>query len=252
MKLEIGEWEKADEHGKPRIIVVIPARGGSARLPDKNMRMFAGRPLVAWSVIQAVNSLTVDEVWVSSDSDRILDCAEKHGAKSFLRPDVEDDDAPGYVPMLQLIQKIAKPDDVFVGMLPTSPLRKPDDIDKAVKKWFDSPEHGDKMLMTVARIHEDFRLKLVNDDYVIPLPPSENNNCRFDGSLHISTRATYEHDMEVHGENVYFIPYLIEEWQALDINTANQLRFAEMIFYDRILSEGLNPYEVYRKGGLKL
>jgi hypothetical protein len=120
-----------------------------------------------------------------------------------------------------------------------------------VKKWFASPDHNDKFLMSVVKIHEDFRLKIVNDDLVVPLPAAEGNNCRYDGNVHVSTREMYEHDISVQGDNVYFSPYVIEDWQGFDVNTAEQFRLAELIFYDQILQHGLNPYEVYRKGGLK-
>jgi CMP-N-acetylneuraminic acid synthetase len=213
--------------------------------------MFAGRPLVAWSIIQALCSRTLDEVWVSSDSERILEVASKLGARTYKREREENDDAPGYVPMLELIKKIADPRDIFVGLMATSPLRMPDDIDKAVGKWCNSPDREHKLLNTMIEIHEDFRFKLMNDDYAIPLPPSEHNNLRVDGSIHVSTRAMYEEDIESEGD-VYFIPYLIQPWQGLDINNADQLRFAEMVFYDRILKDNLNPYEVYKKGGLNV
>lgn len=251
MKTEYGDFEIAPDHYNPKIIAIIPARGGSTRLPDKNMRMFAGRPLVAWTVIQAMNAMTLDEVWVSSDSERILECASKHGARTYKRETVENDDASGYVPMLELIRKIADPRDIFVGLLATSPLRKVNDIDEAINKWFLSPDHNNKMCVSMAEIHEDFRLKLVNDDYAIPCPPSDNRNLKFDGSIHVSTRSLYEEQIEKEGD-VYIIPYLIGEWQTLDINTAEQLRFAEMVFYDRILTDNLNPYAVYKKGGLKV
>ncbi|MDD5547144.1 MAG: hypothetical protein PHO67_08340 [Candidatus Omnitrophica bacterium] len=251
MKTDYGDFNVPPDHYKPKIVCIIPARGGSTRLPDKNMRMFAGRPLVAWTIIQALCSHALDEVWVSSDSERILEVASKLGAKTYKRELPENDDSPGYVPMLELIRKIAGPRDVFVGLMVTSPLRQVFDIDRAVAKWFASPDRENKICQAMAKIHEDFRFKMMNDDYAIPLPATENDNLKVDGSIHVSTRALYEEQIEKEGD-VYFIPYLLEYWQTLDINTADQLRFAEMVFYDRILTDNLNPYAVYKKGGLKV
>jgi CMP-N,N'-diacetyllegionaminic acid synthase len=250
MKLEIQEWAEKPNHKKPKIIGICPARGGSTRLPDKNMRMFAGRPLVAWTTVQAMNSLALDEFWVTTDEDRIEECAGRLGAKVFRR-EKENDDAPGWVPIIQLLEKVAEPDDIVVVLYSTSPLRKPSDIDDAVRKYLFSPDHANKYLMSVVRIHEDFRWKVLNDDNCIPLPSSENENCRLDGAIGVCTRAMYEELIRTEGD-VYYIPYFVEPWQAQDINTGDELRFAELLFYDNILSDGLNPYEVYRKGGLKL
>jgi pseudaminic acid cytidylyltransferase len=56
-------------------VAIIPARGGSKRLPRKNIRMFCGKPLVAWSIIQALNSYFIDDVYVSTDDQEIAEIA---------------------------------------------------------------------------------------------------------------------------------------------------------------------------------
>jgi CMP-N-acetylneuraminic acid synthetase len=251
MKFEANVVGGIDSHFKPKVVAVIPARGGSTRLPDKNMRLFAGRPLVAWSIIQAMNSLTIDEVWVTSDSKRILELAASLGARCFERTEAESDDAPGWVPILKVCREVMRPLDVLVGLMATSPLRMPHDIDRAVSKYFSQKDRADKFLISVARIHEDYRWRIMNDECVEPLPPIDNHNCRYDGAEHVSTFAEYEHSISEQGDATFYVPYFLEEWQAIDVNSADQLRLAELIFYDKILSSGLNPYEVYRKGGLK-
>lgn len=250
--LQIREWVERAKPKDRKIIGVIPARGGSTRLPDKNMRMFAGMPLVAWSVIQAKAALTLDEIWVTSDSERILECTSALGAGGFLRQKVETDETPGWYPVVEVLKEVANPDDVAVLLFPTSPLRQIFDIDGAVKKWFASPEHEEKFLVSMVRIHEDFRWRVMNDDYAVPMPPSENDLCRFDACVQVVTTKYYEKITGDTPEDAYYIPYFIEPWQGLDINTAEQLRFAEMVFYDHILRDGLNPYAEYRKGGLKV
>jgi CMP-N,N'-diacetyllegionaminic acid synthase len=249
--LQIKEFIKPADHSKPKVIGICPARGGSTRLPNKNMRIFAGRPLIAWTVIQAVNSMSLDEMWVTSDSQEILDCAEKHGARPFLRREHGDDDTPGWVPYLEILKEIARPNDVFVGMFAINPLRRIDDIDNAVKKYFASPGHEEKFLVSVERIHEDFRWQVMNDDYAVPLPPSENELCRYNATLQVCTAGYYDR-ITREAEDAYYIPYFIEEWGGIDCDSQDQLRLAELVFYDKILRDGLNPYEVYKRGGLKL
>lgn len=68
-------------------LAVIPARGGSKRIPRKNIKMFHGQPMIAWSVQAAIDSGCFDEVWVSTDDEEIAEVAQVYGAKvPFLRP----------------------------------------------------------------------------------------------------------------------------------------------------------------------
>lgn len=74
-------------------LAVIPARGGSKRIPRKNIKMFHGQPMIAWSVQAAIDSGCFDEVWVSTDDEEIAAVAQVYGAKvPFLRPAYLSDD----------------------------------------------------------------------------------------------------------------------------------------------------------------
>ena len=65
---------------------IIPARGGSKRLPKKNVRPFCGLPLVAWSIIQAKSSHLVDQVYLTTDDDEIAEIGAAYGAEIIRRP----------------------------------------------------------------------------------------------------------------------------------------------------------------------
>lgn len=68
-------------------LAVIPARGGSKRIPRKNIKMFHGQPMIAWSIQAAIESGCFDEIWVSTDDEEIAEVAQVYGAKvPFLRP----------------------------------------------------------------------------------------------------------------------------------------------------------------------
>jgi len=122
-----------------RVVAGIIARGGSRRLPRKNVRPFCGIPLVAWSIIQAKCSRLVDEVWLSTDDDEIQAVGEQYGANVIRRPDWPDaDTASGQRPTLHMLNRIMEATgdfDVWVSMLPTVPLKKPDDIDRMIAKF---------------------------------------------------------------------------------------------------------------------
>ncbi|RYF04950.1 MAG: pseudaminic acid cytidylyltransferase, partial [Oxalobacteraceae bacterium] len=78
------------------ILAVIPARGGSKRIPRKNVKPFCGQPMIAWSIAAARDSGCFDRIIVSTDDDEIAEIAEAHGADvPFRRPaDLSNDHAP--------------------------------------------------------------------------------------------------------------------------------------------------------------
>lgn len=82
-------------------IAVIPARGGSKRIPRKNIREFAGKPMIAWSIETAIASGCFSRVIVSTDDDEIASVAESYGAEvPFRRPPALSDDHAGTIPVI--------------------------------------------------------------------------------------------------------------------------------------------------------
>ena len=69
-----------------KVIAIILARQGSKRLVNKNILSFAGKPLIAWTIIEAKKSKHIDDIIVSSDSDEILKISKKYGSKIIKRP----------------------------------------------------------------------------------------------------------------------------------------------------------------------
>ena len=82
-------------------LAVIPARGGSKRIPRKNIKLFCGKPMIAWSIEAALDSGCFDRVLVSTDDREIADVAHAYGAEvPFLRPPVLSDDHTGTIPVI--------------------------------------------------------------------------------------------------------------------------------------------------------
>lgn len=138
-------------------IAVIIARGGSKRLPRKNVRLFCGLPLVAWSIIQCKCSREIDHVYLSTDDDEIAEIGEKHGADIIRRPDWSDADAAAgnrpFLHALDVLEPIYGKNFTYVSVLPTSPLRYPDDFDKAVRLFH---ELGCQKIIPMVRRRETF------------------------------------------------------------------------------------------------
>jgi len=121
------------------IVAIIPARGGSKGIKKKNLLNFCGKPLLVWSIEQALKAKRVSSVWVSSDLKEILDVAIKSDAKIIKRPkslsiDTSTAEAT-WLHALKIIESETGTVDLVVGLQPTSPLRESSDIDKAIKKF---------------------------------------------------------------------------------------------------------------------
>lgn len=125
------------------ILAIIPARGGSKGIPRKNIRDFAGWPLVAWSIAAGRQARTVSRVLVSTDDEEIAEVARRYGAEApFLRPaEIAQDtstDLPCFEHALKwLAEHEGYQPEIVIHLRPTSPLRPPELVDNAVKVLLD-------------------------------------------------------------------------------------------------------------------
>lgn len=120
------------------IVAIIPARGGSKGLPQKNLAECGGKPLIAWSIEHALDSDMVDEVYVTSDNQSILETASNYGARTIQRPaELATDDSSSEDALIHAIKEIRSRGvdvDLVVFLQATSPLRDSSDLDKAIAK----------------------------------------------------------------------------------------------------------------------
>lgn len=139
-----------------KIIAVIPARSGSKRVPLKNIKSIAGKPLIAWTLDAAKKSKYIDNITVSTDSSKIANIVRKLGVKvPFLRPEkLAQDNVPSIDVVIHAIS-FHKNNGVIFDMVvllhPTCPLRTSADIDQAIELFFK------KMAKAVISITEAFK-----------------------------------------------------------------------------------------------
>jgi CMP-N-acetylneuraminic acid synthetase len=133
-------------HPAPKVLALIPARGGSKGLPRKNVLPLGGHPLIAWSVAAGQQANTVGRVVCSTDDVEVAEVATRYGAEvPFMRPAAlaQDDtlDLPVFQHALDLLEREQGwRADVVVQLRPTSPLRFPGQADEAVRLLLTSPE----------------------------------------------------------------------------------------------------------------
>jgi CMP-N,N'-diacetyllegionaminic acid synthase len=120
-------------HKEKAFLAIIPARGGSKRLPRKNILDLNGKPLIAWSIEAGLNSKYVDKVVVTSDDREILDVADKYGAEIIIRPDDLASDMATTVDTVEHVLENIDSYEYLVLLQPTSPLRTYKHIDEAIQ-----------------------------------------------------------------------------------------------------------------------
>jgi CMP-N,N'-diacetyllegionaminic acid synthase len=129
-----------------KVLAIIPARGGSKRLPRKNILPLHGKPLIAWSIEAGLNSQYIDRVVVSTDCEDIAKVAIDFGAEvPFIRPsEIATDTATTDSVILHFLSTLSVENnpDIVVILQPTSPLRTKGDIDQALKLLIDKQAQG--------------------------------------------------------------------------------------------------------------
>jgi YrbI family 3-deoxy-D-manno-octulosonate 8-phosphate phosphatase len=131
---------------KPEVLALIPARGGSKGIPRKNIRLFAGYPLIAYSIAAGQQAETVTRVVVTTDDQEIAGVARDFGAETpFLRPAELAADRTTDLPVFQhALEWLAEHEnyrpDVVVHLRPTTPIRPPDLVDRSVSLLLAHPE----------------------------------------------------------------------------------------------------------------
>jgi N-acylneuraminate cytidylyltransferase len=120
------------------VLALIPARGGSKSIPRKNVMPIAGKPLIAWSILTALESARIDRVVVSTDDAEIARVAQEFGAEvPFIRPsEYAQDLSPDIDVFRHALAQLAESDGyepaMVVHLRPTGPVRRPGDVDAAV------------------------------------------------------------------------------------------------------------------------
>ena len=214
------------------VLALIPARGGSKGIKNKNVFPVDGNPLIAFTIEAAQNSRYIDEIVVSTDSLYIKAIAKDCGASvPFTRPkELAADTSPTLDTVLHAIQSLRDDDkthDILVLLQVTSPLRTSSDIDGALEKFV---RCGCKPLVCLSPVTESPVLmrKLVSETHmekVLPVNSSIRQQdmpklYRVNGSIYINLiKDINEHTSFNDNE----IPYVIPRERALDIGDYSDL-----------------------------
>jgi CMP-N,N'-diacetyllegionaminic acid synthase len=226
-----------------RILGFIPARGGSKGLPRKNVLPVAGKPLVVWTIEQALQAGVFATVMVSTDDEEIAAIARASGADvPSMRPaHLAQDATPTIDVILHVIDEYRAQGKVFdyVALLePTSPLRARNDLSRAVEQLVDAAGNADA-LVSLGEIHMEspFIAQVVTDGRVEPLMPVEfagifqRQQLRTTyfpyGVIYLSRTETLVKHRKFYQPRT--LPYFIQRWQNFEIDDAIDLLAVESV-----------------------
>jgi CMP-N-acetylneuraminic acid synthetase len=229
-----------------KILAIIPARGGSKGLPDKNIKLLLDKPLIAWTIEQAKNSKFIDEIHVSTDSTKIAKIAENYGIKvPDLRPDYLATDSSSTIDVVEYIIKKYEEQNKFfdyiVLLQATSPIRKKNDIDNAIQLCSSHPEYdGVISLGEVLGNHPAIFKKIINNRIQPYFNNYEKTSRRQDlekiyhpyGFFYMIKTDIFKNQKNFYTDNI--LPYHIERWQIIDIDDEIDLLCCEAILRFKI------------------
>lgn len=224
-----------------KILAIILARGGSKGIPGKNIKNLAGKPLIAYTIEEALKSKYIDKLILSTDDKEIAEVGEKHGAQvPFLRPKkLATDTATSEKAMLHTINCMEKNKDfnsqLVMLLQPTSPLRKVEDIDNSIEKIID--KKGDSLIgLSKAEKHPYWMME-IRDGKVVPY--NENKRKKYtrrqdlpeiyniNGAIYITDTKLFKETLNRWAGKT--IPYLMPKKRSVDIDDMLDWRLAEVL-----------------------
>jgi CMP-N-acetylneuraminic acid synthetase len=227
------------------VLALIPARGGSKSIPRKNIRPFAGHPLIAYSIAAGLAAETVSRVLVSTDDEEIAAISRQYGAETpFLRPAELSQDHTPDLPVFQhalawLAENEGYQPEIVVQLRPTSPFRRVAHIDQAVYCLLERPE-ADAVRTVCAPFQNPFKMWQIGPDgFMHPLMdighPEPYNLPRQllpdvywqTGYVDVAWADTLLQKNSMTGEHI--LPLVIDPSEWIDIDSPDDWRRAERL-----------------------
>ncbi len=234
---------QANSSATPSIVALIPARSGSKRVPDKNIRPLAGHPVIAYSISAAIQSGIFAAVIVSTDSERYAAIARHYGAEvPFMRPaDISGDHSPDIEWVDYTLRRLAdagRSYDCFSILRPTSPFRLPETIRRAWAKF--RAETGVDSLRAVEKCSQHpGKMWVIRGRRMLPLLPFGPSDQPWHSSQYPSLPEIYVQNasLEIAWSHVVFEGRTIAGHVVMPFLTRNAEGFDVNISYDWDLAE---------------
>ena len=225
------------------VLAIILARGGSKGLPGKNIRKLAGKPLIAYSIGQALESRHIGRVVVSTEDKEIARVAARYQAEVIIRPDeLALDDTSSVATLQHTLDYLKEAEgyspDLVVLLQPTSPLRKVEDIDGAIDRLL---EVGCDSVVSVCEVEhpahwmytlEGERLKpIVEGGGEMGRRQDASKAYRLNGAVYVTHKDVVMKQDRVMGDDTR--AYIMPRERSVDIDTEFDFKLAELLMQER-------------------
>ncbi len=205
-----------------KILTVIPARGGSKRIPKKNIKNFCGKPLIAWTIEHAIKAKFLNKIIVSTDDSQIAEISKYYGADiPFMRPKKLSCDQTPSIDVILDILHFMEGYDWLLLLQPTSPLRNNFDIDNMIKFCCEKNSMSCvSVSLTTNKISNIYTIDSKNLISKLDIKVNEIDN----SSLYQLNGAIYFSNIKWLKKNKSFITnetlaYLMPQERSIDIDT---------------------------------
>ncbi|MEM0333672.1 MAG: acylneuraminate cytidylyltransferase family protein [Candidatus Aenigmatarchaeota archaeon] len=234
-----------------KVLAIIPARGGSKRLPKKNILPLAGKPLIAWTIEAAKKSKYIDKIVVSSDDGEILNISKQYGVDLIERPDILASDTAKTVDVVwHVIQMLNQYYEYIILLQPTSPLRINKHIDESIEILY--TRKADAVISVCEVEHpiewcnilpKDLSLKnFISDDVINKRSQDLPKRYRLNGAIYIvRTEKFLEEKTFFLKDNIY--AYIMSREDSIDIDDYIDFKLAEVILQERNVQDKGGYYE---------
>jgi len=224
-------------------LAIIPARGGSKRLPNKNILLLSGKPMLLWTVESAMQSKYLDEIILSTDSDDIIKVVENYKIKTIKRPiELASDTAKTVDVVKHIIENIDKKYDFIVLLQPTSPLRTSNHIDEAIEQLIKL--NADAIISVTEVDHSPLWCNILPESLSMENFISEDIKhkrsqdfpkfYRLNGAIYIcKTKKLIEENTFFLKKNIY--AYIMDKKSSIDIDEELDFKLAEIILKEKFL-----------------
>ncbi len=220
-------------------ICVIPARGGSKRIPKKNIKPFCGKPIIYWSIKAAIKSNIFDEIIVSTDNDEIAKIAERYGAHvPFKRPKSLSDDFTGTIPVIKhaisWVNKNISKVDYACCIYPTAPFIKPSYLKKGLEKLIQenarfavSITKYPYPIQRAIRINQKGRINMLKSDQFDQRSQDLEEIFHDAGQFYWGVTSAWENDKKFFNDEC--VPVFVPRYLVEDIDNTEDWKRAEIM-----------------------